>query len=115
MPSRQLTSLALLPKSPSYLRGHHPRGCLMGVPRRITAMAAPSPVKGSRPKGIGESGPRRFLVLGGWWQQRRERTLTCEHRGGQHPGEEQQRHAQGQTKCHPGPSEHGRRAGCTEH
>lgn len=29
-------------------------------------------------------------------------TLTCEHRRGQHPAEEQQRHAQGQTARHPG-------------
>lgn len=62
---------------------------------RITQTAALSPMKGFCSVGNGESGPRWFLALGGWWQQSQGSTLTCEHCRGQDPGEEQQGHAQG--------------------
>lgn len=108
MSPRQLTSLALLPTSPPCFEGHCPHGWQfpgyqLGSWQPISKKpstespqtAALSPVKGFCAVGNGESGPRCFLALGGWWQQSQGSTLTCEHCRGQDPGEEQQGHAQG--------------------
>lgn len=53
MPSRQLASLALLPKSPSYLRGRHPRGCHLphGSPPQNHRNGRPISREGLPPQG----------------------------------------------------------------
>lgn len=63
MPSRQLTSLALLPKSPSYLRGHHPHGCPLphGSPLQNHRNGRPISREGLPPHGHWRIWPKAFL------------------------------------------------------
>ena len=111
---RQLTSLALLQRPSSLWPLSVPDLCHLsrGSPQLHQPHGHPSAVKDLC---IQESGPRCSSAPGGSWQQGPgSSSLTCEHRRGQDPGEEQQRHAQGQRERHPGPSACGQRAGCTE-